>query len=72
MEKNFLEGKTFHKCYKEDRLFYIDYKDFEEYVAKASNEVSFLTLLGTLLNMTNIWPKKLNGQLLNWYQSSGL
>ena len=60
-----MEGKTFHSCYREDRLFYISYKDLEEYIAKASNEVSFLTLLVTLLNMTNTWPKKLNGQLLN-------
>ena len=67
-----MEGKTFHNCYREDRLFYINYNDLEEYVAKFSNEVSFLTLLGTLINMTNIWPKKLNGQLLNWYQSSSL
>ena len=49
LEKHFLEGKTFDNCYKEDRLFYINYKDLEEYVAKASNKVSFLTLLGTVL-----------------------
>ena len=48
LEKYFLEGKTFDDCYKEDRLFYINYKDLEEYVAKASNEVSFLTSLGTV------------------------
>ena len=44
-----MEGKTFDDCYKEDRLFYINYKDLEEYVAKASNAVSFITLLGTVL-----------------------
>ena len=43
LEQHFLEGKTFDDCYKEDRLFYIDYKDFEEYIAKASNAVSAIT-----------------------------
>ena len=43
LEQHFLEGKTFDDCYKEDRLFYISYKDLEEYIAKASNAVSFIT-----------------------------
>ena len=49
LEKQFLEGKTFDDCYKEDRLFYINYKDFEEYFAKASNAVSLINLLDTVL-----------------------
>ena len=49
LERHFLEGKKFDDCYKEDRLFYINYKDLEEYIAKASNAVSFITLIGTVL-----------------------
>ena len=51
LEKHFLEGKTFDNCYKEDRLFYINYEDFEGYIAKASNEVSILTLVSTVLTL---------------------
>jgi len=38
LEANFLEGKSFDQCYKEDRLFYINYKDLDGYIAKASKE----------------------------------
>ena len=39
LEKHFLEGQTFEQAYKNDRLFYIDYKDLNGYIAKASKEV---------------------------------
>ena len=32
----------FDDCYKEDHLFFINYKDFEENIANASNVVSFI------------------------------
>ena len=66
LERHFLEGKTFDDCYKEDRLFYINYKDLEEYVAKASNAVSFITLLGTVLAWLR--PNKCDGQLLTLFR----
>ena len=37
--KMFLEGKTFQQCLDEDRLFYCDFQDLEEYIAKSSKEV---------------------------------
>ena len=39
LEKHFLQGQTFEQAYKNDRLFYVDYKDLDGYIAKASKEV---------------------------------
>ncbi|XP_066922874.1 polyunsaturated fatty acid 5-lipoxygenase-like [Clytia hemisphaerica] len=38
LETHFLQGQTFEQAYKNDRLFYIDYKDLDGYIAKASKE----------------------------------
>ena len=67
LEQHFLEGKTFDDCYKDDRLFYIDYKDFEEYIAKASNAVSAITNTFTSYgaNMTNKF-NSLSTNLTKW------
>ena len=37
--KQFFEGKTFDQALQEDRLFYCDYQDLEEYFSKVNHKV---------------------------------
>ena len=38
MAKHFLEGQTFKEAFEADRLFYVDYKDLDGYIAKYSGK----------------------------------